>query len=100
MLDDLRFGWRILHKHPGTTAVAWISLALGIGASTAMFSVIHAVLLNPFPYRDADRIVGIDIVPLKSGLRRGVIHGRVPGDPPAWQCFRGPHCQYLGRTSP
>jgi hypothetical protein len=64
MLDDLRFGWRILLKNRGTTAVACLSLALGIGAATAMFSVIDAVLLNPFPYRAADRIVGLELVPL------------------------------------
>jgi hypothetical protein len=72
MLDDLRFGWRILRKNRGTTAVACVSLALGIGAATAMFSVIDAVLLNPCPYRAADRIVGFELVPLKSGPHRGV----------------------------
>jgi len=70
MLDDLRFGWRILRKNRGTTAVGCVSLALGIGASTAMFSVIHAVLLDPFPYRDAGRIVGFDIVPPRNRFPR------------------------------
>jgi putative ABC transport system permease protein len=72
MLNDLRFGWHILRKNRGTTAVACISLALGIGAATAMFSVIDAVLLNPFPYRAADRIVGFELLPVKSGPSRGI----------------------------
>src|SRR5215469_15009399 len=54
---DIRYGLRALRRNPGFTAVAALSLALGIGATTAMFSLIHAVLLHPFPYADADRIM-------------------------------------------
>jgi len=72
MRDDLRFGWRILRKHKGSTAVACLSLALGIGATTAMYSVIAAVLIEPFPYRHADRIVRFYLTPQKSGARRGL----------------------------
>jgi hypothetical protein len=48
-----------LRRNPGFAAVAVLSLALGIGATTAMFSLIYAVLLHPFPYADADRIVNL-----------------------------------------
>jgi predicted permease len=54
---DIRYGLRALRRNPGFAAVAVLSLALGIGATTAMFSLIYAVLLHPFPYADADRIV-------------------------------------------
>src|SRR5689334_3602770 len=53
---DIRYGLRGLRRNPGFATVAVLSLALGIGATTAMFSLIYAVLLHPFPYADADRI--------------------------------------------
>jgi putative ABC transport system permease protein len=58
-LKDLQCAFRMLKKSPGFTAVAVVSLALGIGANTSIFTVINQVLLKPLPYSDADRIVTI-----------------------------------------
>jgi predicted permease len=57
MIQDLIYGLRWLRKHPGFTALSVLTLAAGIGVNTAMFSVIHAVLMKPLPYPDPDRIV-------------------------------------------
>src|SRR5215204_632152 len=66
-IKDIRYGIRSLAKRPGFTAIAIITLALGIGASTAIFSVVDGVLLRPLPYPDAEQIVQLREVSAKGG---------------------------------
>src|SRR3954453_22999470 len=70
MLSDLKFAVRLLLKNPGFTLIATLGLALGIGANTAIFSVVDAVLLRPLPYADQERIVSIQNLWRNSKLRR------------------------------
>ena len=84
LLSDLRYTARELRKRPGFTLTAVLSLALGIGATSAVFSVIYAVLIDPFPYPGADRIMEIRLVD-KAG------HDRYTG-------FNGPQIDQLRQT--
>ena len=80
--QDVRFGLRMLAKTPGFTAVAVLTLALGIGATTAIFSAVYAVLLKPLPFRDAGRLVFVE----KKNPPRGWIRNPIsPTEILAWR---------------
>ncbi len=81
LLQDVRYSFRQLRKSPGFTWTALLSLALGIGATTAVFSVVYAVLMNPYPYRGADRMVHL-VLEKKSGGEW-------------WPGFTGPQLQQI-----
>ena len=62
LVANVRYAVRLLIKKPGFAAVAILTLALGVGATTAIFTVVHAVLLRPLPFPEADRLVAVRIV--------------------------------------
>jgi putative ABC transport system permease protein len=83
VLQDLRYSVRQLIKLPGFTLTAVISLALGIGATSAVFSVVYAILMDPYPYRAPDRMVHMRMLDAK-----GEVSGYVGLTGPQWQVIR------------
>ena len=73
LLQDIRYGVRVLLKNRSFTAVAVFALALGIGANSAIFSVVNSVVLRPLPYKDSDRLVTIYSSLLQPGLEKIVV---------------------------
>ena len=75
LVSDLRYAVRELRRRPGFTLTAVLSLALGVGATSAVFSVIYAVLINPFPYAGADRIVELGVKDKTGRYRSPALNG-------------------------
>ena len=68
MMNDIRYALRMLAKSPAFTLVSVLTLALGIGANTAIFSLVHSILLRPLPYHDSDQLVRMVQASPKLGL--------------------------------
>jgi putative ABC transport system permease protein len=82
LMQDLHFGLRLLRKNPGFTSIAVLTLALAIGANTAIFSAVYAVLIKPLPFKNADRLVFI----LKKNVPRGWSRNPIsPAEILAWR---------------
>ena len=75
LVEDVQFGLRVLWRNPGFAVVAILSLALGIGATTAVFSVVYGVLMNPYPYAHADRMVHLTVYESRGNPRFIFLNG-------------------------
>jgi predicted permease len=82
LIQDVRYALRLLRRSPGFTAVALLTLAVGIGANTTMFSIVNGVLLRPLPYPDAEQLVRLYLVNVEQGVSDGMVS---PPDFDLWQ---------------
>ena len=85
LLQDLRHGSRMLIRHRAATVIAVVTLALGIGANTAIFGVVNAALLRPLPYRDSGRLVMLSTNEDKDALGTDIF-------------LLGELCKHFGKT--
>jgi predicted permease len=85
-LQDVGYSLRLLRRSPGFTAVALLTLALGIGATTTMFSIVNGVLLRPLPYPDAEQLVRLYLANVEQGIPDGMVS---PPDFDIWQSQSG-----------
>ena len=101
MMQDLRFAWRLLWRSPGFAAVAFITLALGIGATTAIFTVVNAVVLRPLDFPDPDRLVMVwERQPGASGTQGNVVQTQNFLDWHARNQYEGRYAHTLVRCKP
>ncbi|HLJ76565.1 MAG TPA: hypothetical protein VKT75_04090, partial [Acidobacteriaceae bacterium] len=83
LLQDIRYAYRQLVKLPGFTLTAVLSLMLGIGATTAVFSVVYAILMDPYPYAASGRMIHLRLL-----MPNGDVQGYLGFDGPQWQQIR------------
>jgi putative ABC transport system permease protein len=95
MLQDIRYGARLLIRSPALTIVAVLSLALGIGANTTIFTIVNAVLLNPLPVKDGSRIVSV----FTTDQRAGVFAGFTGISRPNFLDYRDKNTVFSGMTA-
>src|SRR5262245_22284707 len=93
LLQDLRFGVRLLTKNPGFTLVAALSLGLGIGANTTIFTLVNAVLLNPLPVEESGRLVSIFTTDERN---RGQFFNTMPTSRPNLEDYRDNNTVFSG----
>ena len=103
-VQDVRYALRALHKYPGFALAAIVTLGLGIGVNTAVFSVVNAIVLRPLPVRDGDRLVVIASRQISSPTLRGVSFADLQDYRPAtidvFEDIAGYSVGFLGLASP